>query len=79
MEAMHTTVTNLLGTLPPQFFNVTISANVEDLAQIMYSMLMTGYMYRNAQYRIDLEHVRLSYGTSDCIANLRSTHIWYLY
>lgn len=61
-EAMRTTVTNLLGTLPPQFFSVTISANVEDLAQIMYSMLMTGYMYRNAQYRIDLEHVRLSYG-----------------
>lgn len=49
-------MTNLLGTLPPNFFNVTVSASQEDMAQIMYSALMMGYMYRNAQYRIDLDY-----------------------
>lgn len=59
---MRTTVTNLLGALPPTYFTVTVSAKVEDLAQLMFSMLMTGYMYRNAQYRIDLDYIRRSYG-----------------
>lgn len=56
MDAMRTAVTNLLGSLPPSYFNVTVSAKQEDMAQIMYSALMMGYMYRNAQYRIDLDY-----------------------
>lgn len=35
----------------------------ENLAQLMYGVLMTGYMFRNAQYRLELqqslEHVAL--------------------
>lgn len=54
VEAMRTTVTNMLGTLPPQFFQVTISTVGENLAQLMFSVMMTGYMFRNAQYRVDL-------------------------
>lgn len=27
----------------------------ENLAQLMYSVLMTGYMFRNAQYRLELQ------------------------
>ena len=56
MDAIRTAVTNLLGTLPPSYFNVTVSAKQEDMAQIMYNALMMGYMYRNAQYRIDLDY-----------------------
>ncbi|XP_024522935.1 uncharacterized protein LOC9663352 isoform X1 [Selaginella moellendorffii] len=55
VEAMRKTVTNMLGTLPPQFFEITITTVAENLAQLMYSVLMTGYMFRNAQYRIELQ------------------------
>lgn len=27
----------------------------ENLAQVMYSVMMTGYMFRNAQYRLELQ------------------------
>ncbi|OAY67460.1 hypothetical protein ACMD2_06698 [Ananas comosus] len=50
VEAMRQTVTNMMGTLPPQFFAVTVTTVAENLAQLMYSVMMTGYMFRNAQY-----------------------------
>ncbi|XWS25997.1 hypothetical protein CRYUN_Cryun27aG0115900 [Craigia yunnanensis] len=55
VEAMRQTVTNMIGTLPPQFFAVTVSTVAENLAQLMYSVMMTGYMFRNAQYRLELQ------------------------
>ncbi|GKD89594.1 hypothetical protein Tco_1365101 [Tanacetum coccineum] len=45
----------MIGTLPPQFFAVTVTTVAENLAQLMYSVLMTGYMFRNAQYRLELQ------------------------
>ncbi|XP_042507141.1 uncharacterized protein LOC122083407 isoform X2 [Macadamia integrifolia] len=55
IDAMRQTVTNMIGTLPPQFFAVTVSTVAENLAQLMYSVMMTGYMFRNAQYRLELQ------------------------
>ncbi|XP_014499662.1 probable serine/threonine-protein kinase roco9 [Vigna radiata var. radiata] len=55
VDAMRQTVTNMIGTLPPQFFAVTITTVAENLAQLMYSVIMTGYMFRNAQYRLELQ------------------------
>ncbi|KAK1406660.1 hypothetical protein QVD17_42166 [Tagetes erecta] len=55
VDAMRQTVTNMMGTLPPQFFAVTVTTVAENLAQLMYSVLMTGYMFRNAQYRLELQ------------------------
>jgi hypothetical protein len=49
VDAMRQTVTNMLGTLPPQFFDVSVATIGENLAQLMYSVMMTGYMFRNAQ------------------------------
>ena len=54
VEAMRTTVTNITGMLPPKYFSVKISSSNEDLAQLMYTAMMTGYMFRNAQYRLEL-------------------------
>ncbi len=48
---MRTTVTNMLGTLPPQFFEVTVATVANNLATLMYSVTMTGYMFRNVQVR----------------------------
>jgi hypothetical protein len=55
VDAMRQTVTNIIGTLPPQFFSITINTVAENLAQLMYSVMMTGYMFRNAQYRLELQ------------------------
>ncbi|CAJ2642856.1 uncharacterized protein LOC123899292 [Trifolium pratense] len=55
VDAMRQTVTNMIGTLPPQFFSITINTVAENLAQLMYSVMMTGYMFRNAQYRLELQ------------------------
>jgi len=54
VSAMRQTVANLLGTLPPQFFRVTISTRSDNLAQLMFSVLMTGYMFCNGWYRLQL-------------------------
>ncbi|OAY22530.1 uncharacterized protein LOC110605847 [Manihot esculenta] len=55
VEAMRQTVTNMVGTLPNQFFAVTVTTVAENLAQLMYSVMMTGYMFKNAQYRMELQ------------------------
>ncbi|KAK4275056.1 hypothetical protein QN277_018197 [Acacia crassicarpa] len=55
VDAMRQTVTNMIGTLPPQFFAVTVTTVAENLAQLMYSVMMTGYMFSNAQYRLELQ------------------------
>lgn len=54
VEAMWHTITCHLGGLPPQHFTVEVSAKQEDFAQLMHSMMMTGYMFRNAQYKLEL-------------------------
>jgi hypothetical protein len=54
LQAMRQTVSNLLGTLPPQFFRITISTRADNLAQLMFSVLMTGFMFCNAYYRMEL-------------------------
>ncbi|CAL9131134.1 unnamed protein product [Musa acuminata var. zebrina] len=60
---MRQTVTNKIGTLPHQFFAMTVATGSENLAQLMYSVMMTGYMFGNAQYRLELqqslEHIAL--------------------
>jgi hypothetical protein len=55
VDAMRQTVTNMIGTLPPQFFTVTVTTVAENIAQLMYSVMMTGYMFKNAQYRLELQ------------------------
>ena len=59
---MRQTIANYLGGLPPQFFTVEISAKGEDLAQLMYNMMMTGYMFRNGQYKLELRNSMLPQG-----------------
>lgn len=49
VQAMRQTVLNIVGSLPPQYFDVRISAVAESLAQLMLSIMTTGYMLRSAQ------------------------------
>ena len=59
-EAMRETIKSLLGSLPAEYFTMSISSVTENLAQLMFSMMMTGYMFRNAQYRLELQKSVLS-------------------
>jgi len=54
-HAMEHTVGSMLGSLPLQFFDVRISTIGENMTQLMYSIMMTGYKIRNAQYRFQLQ------------------------
>lgn len=54
---MKHTVSNMVGTLPPQHFGVNIETIADTLATLMSTMLRTGYMMRNAQYRLELQAV----------------------
>lgn len=54
VDGMRDTVANMLGNLPPQFFHVNVRAVGENLAQLMCSVMMTGYMFRNAKYRKEM-------------------------
>lgn len=62
VDAMRQTIANYLGGLPPAFFTVEISAKGEDLAQLMYTMMVTGYVFRNVQYKLDLRTNMLPQG-----------------
>ena len=53
-------VSNQLGSLPAQYFRVTVSSTAESLAQLMYSVLLTGYLFRNAFYRMQLRNALLA-------------------
>lgn len=63
VDAMRQTIANYLGGLPPEYFSIEISAKGEDLAQLMYTMMMTGYMFRNVQYKLDLQTNMLPQGS----------------
>ncbi|GFR52606.1 hypothetical protein Agub_g15204 [Astrephomene gubernaculifera] len=55
VQAMRQTVLNVVGSLPPQYFDVRISTMAESLAQLMLSIMTTGYMLRSAQFRLELQ------------------------
>jgi hypothetical protein len=62
LEAMRQTIQNITGTLPPEFFAITVQTRPNDLAQLMYSAMVTGYVFRNVQYRLELRSSMLPSG-----------------
>ncbi|KAI8473137.1 MAG: hypothetical protein J3K34DRAFT_519159 [Monoraphidium minutum] len=55
--AMRQTISNMLGTITatPQFFTVTISTVGENLAMLMNTVMLTGYMFKSAEERFRLK------------------------
>ena len=53
-HAIRETLVNMLGSLPPLAFNTTVSTMSSNLVQLFHSSLVTGYMFRNATYRLEL-------------------------
>lgn len=54
-QAVRTTVMGLFGGLPSAQFETTITSTSQNVASLMYSMQMTGYMFQNAAYRLSLK------------------------
>ena len=52
--AVKTTVASLLGQMPPAVGETSITTTGKNLATLMFNMQMTGYMFRNAEYRKSL-------------------------
>ena len=53
-QAVRSTVVSLLGNLPPQLYDTSVASTGQNVASLMYSMQLTGYMFRNAEYRRSL-------------------------
>ncbi|GMH68516.1 hypothetical protein TL16_g04952 [Triparma laevis f. inornata] len=53
-EAVRTTILGLIGSLPKLAFETTTITTGERLASLMFQLQMTGYMFKNAEYRMSL-------------------------
>lgn len=54
--AMKQSVVNIVGNLPPLTYRVSVTTLGQKLAELMYSTMMTGYMFRNVEYRLSLSN-----------------------
>jgi hypothetical protein len=54
-QAMESSLTALLGGLPPQQFGVTVTTSREALGQLLASAMMNGYFLHSAQQRMSIE------------------------
>jgi len=52
--AVKATVASLLGSMPPAVAESSITTTGKNLATLMFNMQMTGYMFRNAEWRRSL-------------------------
>lgn len=53
---MERNIVGLLGTLPSDHFDVTITTDREHLGRLLASAIMSGYFLRNAEQRMQFEH-----------------------
>jgi hypothetical protein len=53
-QAVRFTIAKLLGNMPSEVAAITRVTSDKNIASLMFSMQMTGYMFRNAEYRRSL-------------------------
>lgn len=54
-KVMEGNLTGMLGTLPPEHFNVMITTTRENLGRLLASAMISGYFLRNAEQRMGFE------------------------
>jgi hypothetical protein len=54
-QVMERNIVGLLGGLPSEHFDITISTSREDLGRLLASAMMSGYFLRNAEQRMVFE------------------------
>jgi Protein of unknown function (DUF760) len=55
MQAMEHNIIGLLGGLPSQHFDITVTTSREDLGRLLASAMMSGYFLRSAEQRLAFE------------------------
>ncbi|NJO40454.1 MAG: DUF760 domain-containing protein [Cyanobacteria bacterium CRU_2_1] len=67
LQVMERNIIGLLGGLPSQHFDVTITTSREDMGRLLASAMMSGYFLRNAEQRMSFERSvqTVESGTSD--------------
>ncbi|KAL3943286.1 MAG: hypothetical protein SGBAC_002657 [Bacillariaceae sp.] len=53
-EAVRSTILGLIGSLPKMAFDTTTITTGQRLASLMFQLQMTGYMFKNAEYRLSM-------------------------
>ncbi|GKZ00257.1 hypothetical protein MPSEU_000978600 [Mayamaea pseudoterrestris] len=61
-SAVRQTVLGLIGGLPKMAFDTTTVMSGQRLASLMFQLQMTGYMFKNAEYRLSLSETLLGNG-----------------
>lgn len=56
-QVMEQNIVGMLGNLPSEHFNVTITTNRESLGRLLASAMISGYFLRNAEQRMNFEMV----------------------
>lgn len=54
-QVMERNIVGLLGSLPSEQFNVTVSTSRESLGRLLASAMISGYFLRNAEQRMSFE------------------------
>ncbi len=55
LQVMERNIVGLLGNLPAENFNVTITTSRESLGRLLASAMISGYFLRNAEQRMNFE------------------------
>ncbi|PZO37543.1 MAG: hypothetical protein DCF19_18760 [Pseudanabaena frigida] len=55
-QIINQNIQNLVGILPPSHFNVSITTDRENLANLIGSAMMTGYFIRQMETRMQLDN-----------------------
>jgi hypothetical protein len=55
MQVMERNIIGLLGGLPAQHFDITVTTSREHLGRLLASAMMSGYFLRNAEQRLNFE------------------------
>ncbi len=62
-EIISHNIQGLVGMLPPQEFNIQITTDRENLANLLASAMMTGYFLRQMEQRRDLDDMLIDSGS----------------
>lgn len=65
MQVMEHNIIGLLGGLPSQDFDVTVTTSREHLGRLLASAMMNGYFLRGAEQRFNFEQSLLEAGMMD--------------
>ena len=72
--AVRNTILGLIGSLPKMAFDTTTITTGQRLASLMFQLQMTGYMFKNADYRLSLsQSLGMGSGDSESSSRFRLT------